>query len=94
MRRDALSKTWAFYVTVTYESPDTKGMMGQWLAQEEIIGIGSERMSGDEARKIAERKLANDERTRQYILGKYPKGATATLGAGYLYEERLPDPLD
>jgi hypothetical protein len=89
-----MSWSWAFYVDVKYEAPDQYGKLRQWGVTEKLIGIGSGGMPEHEARKIAGRLLDTDARTRRYVLGHYPDGATATLGAGYTYEEHLPDRYD
>ena len=88
------SRAWAFDVKVTYKGADQRGVVREWTAGERISGIGTGEMSEDEARVIAARLLDTNDRTRRYVLGKYPEGATATLGRGFLYEQHLSDPLD
>lgn len=85
---------WAFEVKVTYEGPDKQGTIRTWTANERLIGIGHPGISEDEARARAHEMLSTNNWTRQYILGKYPKGATATIGRGSLYEQHLPDQYD
>lgn len=88
------SWAWAFDVKVTYTGPDQHGAIRQWHAVERLTGIGHSALSEDEARVIADRLLTTDYHTREVILGKYPSGATATLGPGRLYQQHLPDMSD